>query len=151
MGPLKKLRKGSNHAETIARHIAAIAERPLEKDILHKKDKRPQTGSSRLERARNIEKAFFARNGRRLAGRSVLVVDDVITTGSTIDSCARVLIRAGAEKVYGFTLAKTPLAAPVYKVNAPGDKNGDAKPGRYEGRQIPALPQGETERHKGKV
>ena len=66
---------------------------------------RPQRGLDASARRRNVRGAFAARAGPR----SVALVDDVYTTGATVDECARALRRAGAEQVHVITLARTPL------------------------------------------
>jgi predicted amidophosphoribosyltransferase len=67
----------------------------------------PQTGLKSEERKRNVRKAFEITNQEAVKGRNVLLVDDVTTTGSTLNECARVLSRAGAERVFGLVLAST--------------------------------------------
>jgi ComF family protein len=65
-----------------------------------------QTGLTRHQRRENVRGAFVAAAPEKLAGRTVLLVDDVFTTGTTVSECARVLGRAGAEKVYVATVAR---------------------------------------------
>src|SRR4029079_15382292 len=59
----------------------------------------PQMAVSPEDRRRNLRKAFAARLPRALKGASVLLVDDVMTTGSTADACARTLLAAGTREV----------------------------------------------------
>nr|MBW1795956.1 ComF family protein [Deltaproteobacteria bacterium] len=66
----------------------------------------PQTSLSRAERRKNIKGAFSVRHPERIKGRKVLLVDDVYTTGATVNECARVLMKAGAEFVDVLTLAR---------------------------------------------
>ncbi|HVB83136.1 MAG TPA: ComF family protein [Candidatus Binataceae bacterium] len=65
-----------------------------------------QTARDRAQRARNVRNAFAVRRPSRVAGRRVLLVDDVMTTGATADECARVLRAAGARRIDVFTLAR---------------------------------------------
>jgi ComF family protein len=65
----------------------------------------PQTRSSRAERLRNLRGAFRGHPGL-VKGRTVLVVDDVMTTGATLEACARALLRAGAQRVDGVVVAR---------------------------------------------
>jgi ComF family protein len=71
-----------------------------------------QVGMSREEREANIRGAFSVPRPDRVAGRRILLVDDVMTTGATADECARVLLAAGAERVDLLTLAQAPLLRP---------------------------------------
>ena len=67
---------------------------------------RPQTGLGRRERMANIGNAFSVRDADRIAGKRILVVDDVYTTGATVNECADVLLRRGAQRVDVLTLAR---------------------------------------------
>ena len=71
------------------------------------KNTRPQVGQSAAARKKNMAGAFKACN--QVAGRNVIIVDDVMTTGSTVMSCAKELKKAGAKKIAVVTLAYTPL------------------------------------------
>ena len=64
---------------------------------------------TRSERIDNIKSAFYATKGINLKEKSILIVDDILTTGSTLNECAKVLKKAGAEKIYALTAARTPL------------------------------------------
>lgn len=97
-----------NQSALLARDLArrhGLAYRP---DILRRvRHTRPQVGLSHAQRRDNLEGAFrIAKASRRhVEGRAVLLIDDVITTGSTADRCARVLKRAGATRVDVLALA----------------------------------------------
>jgi ComF family protein len=80
---------------------------PIEKDVLFRKNwTAPQTGLGRRERIRNIKKAFEAEKTATVEGKNILLVDDVYTTGATVDECALALRKAGAEQVDVLTLAR---------------------------------------------
>jgi predicted amidophosphoribosyltransferase len=66
---------------------------------------RSQVGLSANERRENVSGAFLARS-QMVKGKTILLMDDVATTGATLDSASRSLIDAGATKVYAFTFAK---------------------------------------------
>jgi len=65
-----------------------------------------QTAFDRTERMQNLRNAFRLRTGQDVQGSRVLLVDDVLTTGSTLSECARVLKNGGATSVYAATAAR---------------------------------------------
>lgn len=67
---------------------------------------RPQTGLRKSQRAENLRDAFTMAAGYRIEGLNILLVDDVLTTGATVDACARALLRGGAAEVRVLTLAR---------------------------------------------
>ncbi len=68
----------------------------------------PQTGLGKKSRLENLKGAFAVRNANRISGKSVLLIDDVYTTGTTAEACAEALLKAGAGRVDVLTLARTP-------------------------------------------
>ena len=66
------------------------------------------TGKPAAERARNLAGAFEVRLPAAVAGRQVVLVDDVMTTGTTAEACARVLRRAGARRIDIYTVGRAP-------------------------------------------
>lgn len=91
-----------NQSGALARVIAAHSNVPLAADAL--KRTRPtahQIGLPRHERAANVQGAFAVTDARRavVQGRHLVLVDDVLTTGATVEACARALLRAGAKHV----------------------------------------------------
>lgn len=66
----------------------------------------PQTSLSRKERLTNLRRAFSVPKPARIQGKRILLVDDVLTTGTTVHECAKTLRRAGSGPVYGLTLAR---------------------------------------------
>lgn len=80
---------------------------PIEKDILHRiRQTKPQTGLRRNDRFANIRNAFDICHHERIIGKRILLIDDVLTTGATVDECARLLLKHGAEQVDVLTLAR---------------------------------------------
>jgi ComF family protein len=67
----------------------------------------PQTELSRIARIKNLRRCFAVRRPEDVAGKRVLLVDDVMTTGTTVNECAKTLRKAGADDVYVVTLART--------------------------------------------
>jgi len=99
--------RGFNQAALLAAEIAGRLELALDTSALVRvRWTAPQTARDHDERRRNVRRAFAVRHAPRVAGRRILLVDDVMTTGATADECARTLIGAGARRVDVFTLAR---------------------------------------------
>ena len=88
---LKKARRGYNQAEEIAKGIKIETSIPIANNLIAKKGHTTQTFKSAEERWRNIENIFAVRNPEQLAGKHVALIDDVVTTGSTMQHCAMTL------------------------------------------------------------
>jgi len=104
----KKLRwRGFNQAEEIAKELTKFFKRPLLSDCLIKvKETQAQIDLSKKERRENIRGVFLVKNAERIKGRKILLIDDVYTTGSTMEECARVLKEAGAKEIVGIVVAR---------------------------------------------
>lgn len=100
----RRWRRGFNQAELLAGALAGLLRAPLH-PVLGRRRGLPQVGRSRSERLRLSSRGFST--GRPVRG-SILLVDDVLTTGATAAACARALVRAGAAEVRVLTLARTP-------------------------------------------
>lgn len=101
-------RRGFNQAELLARPIARALGIPMARRLLRRRARPPQTSVTPSARRRNVRGAFRVRRlPGELAGRPLLVVDDVFTTGSTIEAAARALIRAGAGPIDVLTVARS--------------------------------------------
>lgn len=93
--PFKRIRRGYNQSEYIAEGIAGQLGVGVDRRSVHRRrNTASQALKPRRERARNVENAFTVRSPERLAGRHVLLVDDVMTTGSTLLSCSAEILRA---------------------------------------------------------
>jgi ComF family protein len=99
-----------NQAALLARALAQKTHLPVIPDaLLRKKHTLPQTGLSRRQREENVQGAFAVnpRHKNDIKGKNVLLIDDVLTTGSTVSACAKQLIKSGAMRVNVLTLART--------------------------------------------
>src|SRR5712692_6324128 len=96
-----------NQAGLLAHAIHAAGGPPVAPDWLVRRRRTPSQGRLGAQaRARNVRGAFVLRPGHSVAGKRLVVVDDVLTTGATVEECARVLRRAGAGIVSVLTLAR---------------------------------------------
>jgi ComF family protein len=99
--------RGFNQSALIARRLASDRGILYAASVLQRRRSTPpQVGLSEAERRTNISGAFSVRDPESLRGRSVLLVDDVYTTGATANECARTLKRAGARRVDVLVLAR---------------------------------------------
>ncbi len=104
--PTRQWERGFNQADILAGAVGRHLHRPVLRRTLERiRPTRPQAGKVR-ERARNVRGAFAVRNREAIEGRSLLLVDDVLTTGATANECAKVLMKAGARAVFVYTLAR---------------------------------------------
>jgi len=103
--PLRESERGFNQAELLARVLAERFGVPVVRALDRVRFTRPQVLLPARARAANVRGAFSAR-GDGVAGKSVLLIDDVYTTGATLSECARMLRRAGASRVYVLTVAR---------------------------------------------
>ena len=98
--------RGYNQSHLLARKVGKLLELPVRKDLLMRaKDSPPQVEvGSREQRRANVAGSFTAAAGAE--GISILLIDDVATTGSTLFACAAALKEAGAARVWGLVLAR---------------------------------------------
>ncbi len=120
---VKRRERGFNQAEALARPLARALGIPVRTELVHRvAPTHTQTTLSREQRAENVSRAFRAGSGRRrpfpwsphespprLDGASVIVVDDVLTTGATANAVARELRRMGAQRVCVWSTARATL------------------------------------------
>lgn len=105
--PFRVWWRGFNQSELLARPISEKLGIRYGNGLLRRVRNDPkQVGLSGRRRWENVRGAFAASNPAVVKGKTILLVDDVMTTGATLSECARVLKRAGAEKVYGLTLTR---------------------------------------------
>ncbi len=90
--PKKERKRGYNQSFFIAKEISEVLKKEVRTDILKRKTNTvSQTKKSRMERFENMENVFFITNGSTLEGKHILLIDDVVTTGSTLVNCAEIL------------------------------------------------------------
>jgi ComF family protein len=105
----KRLReRGFNQSLLLARNVASSLGTELDFLSLRRiRYTQPQTGLKSDERRKNVSRAFELKDRKCVKGRTVILVDDVATTGNTLNECARVLRRSGCARVFCLVLART--------------------------------------------
>jgi ComF family protein len=102
----KRLRqRGFNQAALLAERVAASVHGEVA-DVLRRTDRTAQVGLGAAQRLTNLAGAFVCRDPARIAGKDLLLVDDVVTTGATISACADTLAEAGAGRVRALAFAR---------------------------------------------
>lgn len=108
--PLYRVRRrerGFNQSGVLAHELAArIRCKSVPGALCRIRPTATQTNLTAPQRLSNVRNAFQSRRGRRLAGQSVLLVDDVMTTGATVNACAKALKKGGAASVHVLTVAR---------------------------------------------
>jgi ComF family protein len=102
----RRRERGYNQAELIADWLSRSIDVPTAAALERVRETPPQVGLSAPERRRNVRGAFACSAETLVAGRRVIVLDDVATTGATLGACADVLKTAGAARVYGLVVAR---------------------------------------------
>lgn len=103
----RKRRRGYDQAELLARVLAQELDKPVFPALRKTRDTVEQSSlDDNAARARNAAGAYEAADPDAVAGRRVLLVDDIVTTGSTLSACAQVLLDAGAAEVWTAVLAR---------------------------------------------
>jgi len=102
----KQTKRGFNQSELIAQYVSNRTKIPYKNALVRIKETESQVGLSGDERRSNLEGAFRCEKKTTIAGKSILLVDDVTTTYSTLNECAKELKSAGAKKVYGLVVSR---------------------------------------------
>ncbi|MBO5413213.1 MAG: ComF family protein [Clostridia bacterium] len=107
MHKLKKSVRGYNQSELLAKEIAKQMELHFEKELLIKiKNTKVQSTLTKTQRAENVKNAFFVADTTKVKGKKIILIDDIYTTGSTVNECSKVLKKAGAKEICVVTIAK---------------------------------------------
>jgi competence protein ComFC len=105
----RKRSRGYNQSALLARPLSLATGIPYKASLLGRvRDTESQVGLSEKERLQNVRGAFSAQS-KLVRGKTILVIDDITTTGATIQNCAAALVEAGAVQVYGLTVARAIL------------------------------------------
>jgi len=104
---LSHLRRGYNHSEVLARAIAKQSGNPYHRILRKTKWTRHQAKLSKYQRIKNVRDTFSLRKKytESIRGKDIILVDDIISTWSTANECAKILKQSGARHIYGLFLA----------------------------------------------
>ncbi len=105
--PRRLRERGYNQSGLLAKELGRLTNLPvIEDSLIRVKEARPQVRASNVkERRRNVANAFICRD-EKVSGKQIILVDDVCTSGATLESCAAALKSKGAIMVWGLTLAR---------------------------------------------
>jgi len=107
--PEKEHRRGYNQAAVIGEGMSLVMNVPMDvKTVLRQRSTETQTRKHRTERWKNVDNSFILADEHRLAGKHLLLVDDVITTGATLEACGRAMLRNRDVQLSIATLAHAP-------------------------------------------
>lgn len=104
----RKKKRGYNQSELIAKKLSKqMKNLKYTSKVLYKiKDTIPQSILDKEKRTENIKGAYYIKNGQILKNKKILLIDDIFTTGSTVNECSKILKQVGAKEIGIFTLAK---------------------------------------------
>ena len=108
ISPERRRKRGFNQARLIAETLPPNLRRLTSySNLVKTRNTPPQTGLTRKERMQNLKDAFAIKPSFNLVNKKILLIDDVITTGATLDTCAKELQNAGAGEIHGLAIART--------------------------------------------
>lgn len=105
----KQKLRGFNQSELLTKVIAQRIKKPYTNTLKRIKETIPQSQLNPEERKQNLQGAFAVENAEEIKGKTILLIDDIFTTGTTINECAKVLYKDGANKVlfYGLSVVES--------------------------------------------
>ena len=108
--PARKRERGYNQAQLLAQALGKLLNKPRPENIIVRaRHTQTQTKLNKQQRLENVKDIFTVKRPELVRGKCVILIDDVLTTGATIGSCAGKLLEAGATKVLALTAAAAPL------------------------------------------
>ena len=103
---LKRLKRKYNQAELLAMEISKHAKILYQPELLYKsKNTSPQESLTKKQREKNLKNVFSIKEEYAVQGKNIVLIDDVMTTGSTLNECAKILKIHGAKTVCAITIA----------------------------------------------
>jgi ComF family protein len=123
----KRWERGFNQAELLAKPVAKRCRLKLSNKLRRKRYTKAQAGLTEAQRRNNLKDSFCVRSAHQIAGKRILLIDDVFTTGATLRSAAEVLKAAGATHVTALTLARVDQRS-FYSIPKPSPEQDAKKP-----------------------
>ncbi len=102
----KKKKRGFNQSEEIAKLISELTGIKISTSLIKTKGTKPQMELNRKERIENIKNCFAITDKKEVENKTILLLDDVYTTGTTMNECAKILKENGAKEVWGLSVAR---------------------------------------------
>ena len=103
----RKLERGYDQCELIAKEISKNFNIQYnEKCLLKNRNIQPQSLLTKEERIKNVENVYSVKNQEKIINKKILLIDDIYTTGSTVNECSRILKQAGGKNIGILTIAK---------------------------------------------
>jgi ComF family protein len=106
MAWVRLMDRGFNQSALIAHYVSINLERPMQELLIRKNGDYSQAGLSRLQRTRLDSSSFSLKQGAEIKDKTILIIDDVMTTGTTIHHCANALAEGLPKNIYGLTVCK---------------------------------------------
>ncbi len=107
---LRLLHRRYNQSAILAKQLSFLTNIPTDYfSLIRRQNTIPQVKLSGEARRRNLKKAFYVDKPENIKGKNIVIIDDVETTGATLNECAKSLKQAGANKIYALTLARTEI------------------------------------------
>lgn len=108
MDRLREAQRGYNQCELLAKYVSKKLDKPLlKKHIIKAKVTKEQNKLGRLERRTNLRDSFKANNTGDFKAKEILLIDDIITTGATMEEIGKLLVNSGARRVYGLAITSS--------------------------------------------
>jgi len=102
----RRLERGFNQADLMAKNLSAYLDLPYSQCLIRFKNTPHQVGLNKSQRQNNIKNCFQVIKPETVRGQKIILIDDVVTTGSTLDEAAKTLKQAGSLEVWGLSVAK---------------------------------------------
>lgn len=104
-------KRGFNQSSLLAQRVGKLGNKPVSLNVLKRIHNTPSQGNLSLEeRIKNMKECFKVVRPEKIKNKSILLIDDVMTTGATLNACAKTLLKAGAEKVTVLCVARVKAA-----------------------------------------